>query len=202
MLWSLSLASSILTLFSKHAPRINCRDATRFYRRLWITCATPALPQALKLRSRKVMQRGRGLPVRPAHHPQPGTVLPQIDYQYYPVASHYAQAYMQHAPVASTSTSNWPQTTAGGYTLSSTYVAEQPRVASVQRQMSSAWYQPGSSRCSKQGCPFVGSQKAVETHMMDRHLIYPPDWERRKKRPEWDADPSLKGWVAIHHGRL
>jgi len=29
--------------------------------------------------------------------------------------------------------------------------------------------------------------------MMDRHLIYPSGWEKRKKKPEWDADPSLKG---------
>ncbi|KAG6845768.1 hypothetical protein H0H87_003822 [Tephrocybe sp. NHM501043] len=28
---------------------------------------------------------------------------------------------------------------------------------------------------------------------MDRHLIYPPDWDRRPKKLEWDADPSLKG---------
>lgn len=28
--------------------------------------------------------------------------------------------------------------------------------------------------------------------MMDRHLIYPPGWER-KKQVGWDADPSLKG---------
>ncbi|RXW24778.1 hypothetical protein EST38_g1110 [Candolleomyces aberdarensis] len=28
---------------------------------------------------------------------------------------------------------------------------------------------------------------------MDRHLIFPPGWEKRPKKPEWDADPSLKG---------
>ncbi|KAI0660463.1 nuclear fragile X mental retardation-interacting protein 1-domain-containing protein [Cubamyces menziesii] len=28
---------------------------------------------------------------------------------------------------------------------------------------------------------------------MDRHLIYPPGWENRKKKDDWDADPSLKG---------
>lgn len=28
---------------------------------------------------------------------------------------------------------------------------------------------------------------------MDRHLIYPPGWDKRTN--EWDADPSLKGWV-------
>ncbi|KAI0931997.1 hypothetical protein AcV5_004648 [Taiwanofungus camphoratus] len=29
--------------------------------------------------------------------------------------------------------------------------------------------------------------------MMDRHLIYPPSWENRKRKSDWDADPSLKG---------
>ncbi|KAG5654100.1 hypothetical protein H0H81_007514 [Sphagnurus paluster] len=29
--------------------------------------------------------------------------------------------------------------------------------------------------------------------MMDRHLIYPPGWDKRSKKSEWDADPSLKG---------
>lgn len=29
--------------------------------------------------------------------------------------------------------------------------------------------------------------------MMDRHLIFPPGWDKRKKRQEWDADPTLKG---------
>ncbi|KAG5648065.1 hypothetical protein DXG03_007100 [Asterophora parasitica] len=28
--------------------------------------------------------------------------------------------------------------------------------------------------------------------MMDRHLIYPPGWEKQPKN-DWDADPSLKG---------
>ncbi|KAH7931085.1 hypothetical protein BV22DRAFT_999201 [Leucogyrophana mollusca] len=54
-----------------------------------------------------------------------------------------------------------------------------------------SWYQPGNSRCTRQGCTFTGSQKSVEIHMMDRHLIYPPGWEKRKD--DWDADPSLKG---------
>ena len=31
---------------------------------------------------------------------------------------------------------------------------------------------------------------------MDRHLIYPPGWEKKKK-PSWDADPSLKGSVVL-----
>ncbi|EIW64386.1 uncharacterized protein TRAVEDRAFT_139131, partial [Trametes versicolor FP-101664 SS1] len=55
------------------------------------------------------------------------------------------------------------------------------------------WYQPGTFRCTNPGCSFMGSKKSLEVHMMDRHLIYPPGWEHRKKRQDWDADPSLKG---------
>lgn len=32
--------------------------------------------------------------------------------------------------------------------------------------------------------------------MMDRHLIYPPDYYKNKQR-DWDADPSLKGHVSL-----
>jgi hypothetical protein len=59
----------------------------------------------------------------------------------------------------------------------------------------SFWYKPGNNRCNQQGCTFFGSHKSVEIHMMDRHLIYPPAWEKRKKKADWDADPSLKGSV-------
>jgi hypothetical protein len=31
---------------------------------------------------------------------------------------------------------------------------------------------------------------------MDRHLIYPHEWENQKKK-DWDADPSLKGYVLL-----
>ncbi|KAJ3559774.1 hypothetical protein NM688_g143 [Phlebia brevispora] len=146
------------------------------------------------------MQRGRGLPARPslppAPHGQQYTTLPNCTHsQYnYNVSSHYAQAYMQSNAVASTS--YWPQTTPEGYTLSSTYVAStaQPEPASsFQRQPSSAWYQPGNTRCTKPGCTFTGSHKSVETHMMDRHLIYPPGWDKKRRKADWDADPSLKG---------
>ncbi|EMD42234.1 hypothetical protein CERSUDRAFT_41682 [Gelatoporia subvermispora B] len=100
--------------------------------------------------------------------------------------------------------------TAGGYTLSSTYDRRQynghdnttyaaptgqngaPRRA-PQGQVQQYWYQSGNIRCTKPGCTFTGSKKAVETHMMDRHLIYPPGWESRKRKNDWDADPSLKG---------
>ncbi|KAF8622889.1 hypothetical protein AX15_006654 [Amanita polypyramis BW_CC] len=111
-------------------------------------------------------------------------------------SSHYAQALTKavHRP-----------TTAEGYTLSSTYTAGHTRPqlpiptptnhrpATQHRYQSSGWYQAGNCRCSYHGCSFIGSQKSVEIHMMDRHLIYPLGWEKRKKKTEWDADPSLKG---------
>ena len=117
-------------------------------------------------------------------------------------SSHYAQAYMQ---------SNWPATNPEGYTISSTYV---PRSSSAMPQRTDiptkngahsrptqqlpsqgqgSWYQFGHSRCTYKDCIFTGSQKSVEIHMMDRHLIYPPGWDSRKKQSDWDADPSLKG---------
>ncbi|KAJ6604736.1 nuclear fragile X mental retardation-interacting protein 1-domain-containing protein [Mycena vulgaris] len=100
-------------------------------------------------------------------------------------SSHYAQAYMQqHQPAATT-----PQ----GYTLSPAYNPAGPQNASVPSTSSAVWYQPGSSRCTYKTCTFRGSAQTVETHMMDRHLIFPPGWEKRPKKPEWDADPSLKG---------
>ncbi|KIY62433.1 hypothetical protein CYLTODRAFT_447209 [Cylindrobasidium torrendii FP15055 ss-10] len=59
---------------------------------------------------------------------------------------------------------------------------------------SSSWYQSGNSRCSKHGCNFTGSAKSVEVHMLDRHLIHPPGYDKRKDAgSNWDADPALKG---------
>ena len=60
------------------------------------------------------------------------------------------------------------------------------------------WYAPGNSKCTHSGCTFTGSVNSVQTHMMDRHLIYPPGWNPRKRQPDWDADPSLKGYVLVH----
>src|SRR3954453_19576111 len=131
------------------------------------------------------------------------------------VSAHYAQAYAtQH----SAGTWGRPTTTPDGYTLSSTFVPgafnpsqSAPSQASQASKIatrrgpqtsshtphapSSSWYQPGPCRCTHKQCAFTGSRKSLETHMMDRHLIFPPDWEKQKKRDEWDADPSLKGCV-------
>ena len=127
-------------------------------------------------------------------HAEAGYTQPQ-----YSVSSHYAQAYYQYNQPQG----YWPQTTSQGYSLSSTYVPEQLASTSFQPPAFSTapsthrWpgYQPGHVRCSKPGCAFTGAQKTVEIHMMDRHLIYPHGWDKRKKKPEWDADPSLKGYV-------
>lgn len=123
----------------------------------------------------------------------------------YGVSSHYAQAYYRYNQPQG----YWPQTTPEGYTLSSTYVAGQVASTSAQPPVfnptpsSHRWpgYQPGHVRCSRSGCTFTGSQSTVETHMMDRHLIYPQGWDKRKKKPEWDADPSLKGCAVLSDHR-
>lgn len=128
-------------------------------------------------------------------------------------SSHYAQAYLQGS-------SSTPLTTPEGYTLSSTYAPTphaqtgrgglgQPgqrggRGTSRRGAFFSAgsnmggWYEPGNHKCTYELCTFMGSKKSVETHMMDRHLIYPPGWDNRKRKPDWDADPSLNtGSVVI-----
>lgn len=126
-------------------------------------------------------------------------------------SSHYAQAYMQQYNQA---------TNAQGYTLSPTYNPNAqfpsyqnsplpvagPSFSRTQSQSSSSgsvrpqgfgqanssWYQAGHERCNYKDCTFSGSSKSVEIHKMDRHLIYPPGWQ---KKPEWDTDPSLKGYA-------
>ncbi|OAX44705.1 hypothetical protein K503DRAFT_677759 [Rhizopogon vinicolor AM-OR11-026] len=128
-------------------------------------------------------------------------------YAQHNVSPHYYQAYTQVMQ---------PTTNAEGYTLSSTYSSmpryntggtnfrSDPRDASsyihartndkkpdsTGGQTYSGWHQPGNCRCTRQGCAFTGSKKSVETHMMDRHFIFPPGWQ---KKDEWDTDPSLKG---------
>ena len=109
-------------------------------------------------------------------------------------SSHYAQAYQRQS------------TTLDGYTISSTYTPGPSLYSSkaiepnnnqrtTKPQYPASWYHPGNNRCSNPGCNFTGSHKALEIHRMDRHLIYPPGWDKRKPKSDWDADPSLKGLV-------
>lgn len=93
-----------------------------------------------------------------------------------------------------------PSTGSGGYQASSSVwgrgQGHRTQASSIPRQpiqQSGSWYQSGNSRCTYQSCSFFGSSKAVEIHMMDRHLIYPSGWVKKKKGSDWDADPSLKG---------
>ncbi|THV04855.1 hypothetical protein K435DRAFT_850402 [Dendrothele bispora CBS 962.96] len=135
----------------------------------------------------------------PVHAYQPALADPYA--QTY--SSHYTQAYMQNY-------ASPPYTTSGGYAYPSTYnlaaslpfqtqqnaSTSLPKQSNYQTSFQAAsftWYQPGNSRCTYTNCTFTGSAKSVETHMMDRHLIFPPGWEQRKKTQDWDADPSLKG---------
>ena len=85
--------------------------------------------------------------------------------------THYAQAYMRTQPATITE--------ASPLRLPSSSAA--------------SWNRPGNCRCSYKGCSFAGSQKTLEVHMMDRHLIYPPGWEKRPRKSDWDADPTMKG---------
>lgn len=118
---------------------------------------------------------------------QPG---PSNPHSYY-VSSHYAQAYMQAAPMPSQGNINISQSQY--YTPTAGLNHSQ----SFSSRPSASWAQPGNTRCKQQGCAFTGSPKSVEIHMMDRHLIYPAGWEKRKRKPDWDADPSLKGYVLL-----
>lgn len=128
-------------------------------------------------------------------------------------STHYVNAYLQAQQLA--------HTTSEGYTLSSTYdpratmyrgnsghqvpssirgrgQGHRTQASNIPRQpiqQRGSWYQPGNSRCTYHSCSFSGSSKAVEIHMMDRHLIYPPGWVQKKKGSDWDADPSLKGCI-------
>ncbi|KAF5390190.1 hypothetical protein D9757_002847 [Collybiopsis confluens] len=124
-------------------------------------------------------------------------------------SNHYAQAYMRQ----------FNQTplfqNVEGYSISSTYNPNtytvnntlQPKAgpSSVKSSQNnggirfesfafanSSWYQSGNNRCTFKGCAFTGSANSVQTHMMDRHLIYPPGWNTNKKS-DWDTDPSLRG---------
>jgi len=105
-------------------------------------------------------------------------------------SSHYAQAYAQQlvptqAPfIVSSPIQNYD------------FQQNQFVGSSSQPVRHGSWFQPGNNRCTAQGCQFTGSAKSVETHMMDRHLIYPPGWKERNGS-DWDADPSLKGCVQI-----
>jgi hypothetical protein len=122
---------------------------------------------------------------------------------YGPMSSHHS--YFTQVPR--------PLTTAQGYTISSTYVPNTESPSSTPQSRAwpprqrpnpsanraarpyaeSSFSAPGDNKCTYDGCFFTGSKKTVEIHMMDRHLIFPPGWKKKEK--DWDADPSLKGFV-------
>lgn len=66
----------------------------------------------------------------------------------------------------------------------------------------------GTNHCGQPGCHFRGSFKEVQTHKMDRHLIYPPGWKDKKRKPtdQDDDDAAAEeelaakraGWVLIY----
>ena len=116
----------------------------------------------------------------------------------------YGQGYAQQSSAASFSAPGPSSASAGaggargrGRGGGTTQGREQQQQQHHQQQTQAHWYAPGSSRCAHPGCGFAGAAKAVEVHMMDRHLVYPAGWDRRKRAGEWDADPSLKGCVCV-----
>lgn len=124
-----------------------------------------------------------------------------MDYRSPPYhSSHYAQAYRKQQCQSISHQESTQQITFQNLQLSQLQPFQQVAPPMNYRQMS-AWYQAGGSHCTYRNCKFAGSKRVVETHMMDRHLIYPPGWDP-KKSSTWDADPSLKGWVnACTYGR-
>jgi hypothetical protein len=133
---------------------------------------------------------------------QPTTA--QYPNQYKPAfSSHYAQAYMNF-PSATTPTRENGALAAGPSFSRSNMLgsAGGPNSQLLGFNTPAAWYQPGNSKCTFKGCSFTASPKTLEIHMMDRHLIYPPGWEKRQKKPDWDADPSLKGLTHTFLSRL
>ncbi|XP_006454996.1 hypothetical protein AGABI2DRAFT_239532 [Agaricus bisporus var. bisporus H97] len=134
-----------------------------------------------------------------------------------PYSSHYASAYMQSQPALYTTPEGYTLSStynprAPAYNSPSVRGSNtqsfgrgrgrgrgqghRPQTGSTPHQYaqrSTSSYNMGNARCTYQGCSFTSSPKSVEIHMMDRHLIYPPGWEKHKKMSDWDADPSLKG---------
>ena len=118
---------------------------------------------------------------------------------YSTVSSHYAQAYNQPGPSYSASTFTQSEGSVRGGHVNHRNAGSRPSGGHLSGHSNSRpqghWYEPGNHSCNEVGCTFKGSVKSVEIHKMDRHLIYPPGWKNRKRKDDWDADPSLKGCV-------
>ena len=108
-------------------------------------------------------------------------------YSYSPTyaASLQAQSYPSSVPTASHHGAHVPHRPSGGGNRGFAQRDRRPH------QQETHWFVPGNHRCTYDGCAFTASKKSVEIHMMDRHLIFPPGWDKRKRKREWDADPSL-----------
>lgn len=146
-------------------------------------------------------------------------VQPAMNQFHSSYSTHYVNAYRQAQQLVHTTPEGYtlsstygprasmysPSTGSGGYQASSSVwgrgQGHRTQASSIPRQpiqQSGSWYQSGNSRCTYQSCSFFGSSKAVEIHMMDRHLIYPSGWVKKKKGSDWDADPSLKGCLYMY----
>jgi FMR1-interacting protein 1 (NUFIP1) len=111
-------------------------------------------------------------------------------------------------PYAPEQFSNLP-TNAQGYTLSSSYVPtsvseyqSQPR-ATPGRGFAPSFGGGGNIPCKRQGCSYMGrSNKEIELHMMDRHFIYPPRWNERKRKRDDGGGPDGDASTYILSTRL
>ncbi|KAH6917299.1 hypothetical protein BKA70DRAFT_330195 [Coprinopsis sp. MPI-PUGE-AT-0042] len=136
-------------------------------------------------------------PAVPQQVPYQNVAAMQNYFQRGAYSSHYAQAYLQAQGIQPALPAPPHASTHGAYSQSgpSSRPYNNNNANRPQRpvQPTGAWYQAGHSRCSYKNCQFTGAPKALEIHMMDRHLIFPPGWDKKAKKDEWDADPSLKG---------
>lgn len=142
------------------------------------------------------------------------TFVPTATSSTYPASysSHYAQAlqHAQHAQAYATGfhTTGYYGTGMNTQSYGINNPSNPPYASGFQNSMptlsnftsgiptnAGSWYTPGTCSCSYQSCKFVGSAKSLEIHRMDRHLIYPPGWKEKKRKADWDADPSLIGCV-------
>ena len=151
----------------------------------------------------------------PPQHAYAGHPPPPTSYaQHYPPAHHHLQQPFPPPSAPNHYAASQAQTTADGYTLSSTYSGPAPsssssssraaRPAAPPRQQQQQpqsrapkpreQQQPLVVSCSQAGCTFSGPRKVVREHEEDRHLIYQPG----KEPKGWDGNLKPKeGCVAV-----
>ncbi|KAF8332376.1 uncharacterized protein EI90DRAFT_3122862 [Cantharellus anzutake] len=84
--------------------------------------------------------------------------------------------------------------------------APAPAFAYFQPPLKAHGARAGPHRCSRAGCSYSShSKKDVVNHMMDRHFIYPPGWDEKKRKREEegpDGDAASCKFVQIYRMKL